>query len=259
MATKKAKKASKELRGSRVKFRFRRHVLPIVAGLVMFIAIFLLLNSQLISGVIAYQLYSKRVNVAAADATTSGYSVDPTAPPRIIINKINVTAPVNFTETRVNQYIFLQDLHDGTVHYPGTALPGQTGNVAIFGHSSGVWWEPGHYKFVFTLLDQLTYGDKIFIEYKGVRYIYQVYNTMVVQPDDMSVLNQTGSHMLTLITCTPVGTSAKRLIIQAQQISPKVPDSTGYGAPATLPSTAQGQSALPSSDASLWDALRHLF
>lgn len=260
MVSKSRVKAPKELRGSRVKLRFKRHVLPVLAGLFVCAAIFILLNAQLIIAQLEYQQRAQYVQTTSIPTTATVipvYHVNPSAPPQIIINKINVTAPVNFTETRINQYVFLQDLHNGTVHYPGTALPGQTGNVAIFGHSSGVWWEAGNYKFVFTLLDKLTYNDQIFVDYKGIRYVYQVYNTKVVMPDDMTVLNQGGNHILTLITCTPVGTSQKRLIVQAVQISPQVQTATTYDAPATLPTTAHNQAALPSSNPSFWGSLWH--
>lgn len=246
---------SSELTGSRVRLRFRRHLLPVLGGLTAFIAVFVLLNLQLIEGIIAYHMYHP-IDVNTLDASAAVFHPDPNAQD-IIINKINVQAPVNFTETRVNQWIFLQDLQSAVVHYPGTALPGQTGNVVIFGHSSGVPWEPGKYKFIFTLLDKLTYGDKIFVDYKGTRYTYQVYNTMIVMPNDMSVLNQSGTHMLSLITCTPVGTSQKRYIVQAVQISPQVSNGTNYDKPATLPQTAQPQMDLPG-DTSLWQQLLHL-
>src|SRR4030095_4689134 len=135
------------------------------------------------------------------------------APPKIIINKINVNAPVVFDQTTVNEGNFQKALQHGVVHYPNTALPGQQGNVVIFGHSSGQWWAPGDYKFIFSLLDKMSVNDEIVLDYKGMRYIYKVTSTQVVSPDTVSVLNQPpNEHALTLITCTPVGTNLKRLI-----------------------------------------------
>jgi len=170
----------------------------------------------------------------------------------VIINSINVSAPITF-ETQNNESVFLQDLQHGVVHYPETAAPGQEGNVAIFGHSSGVWWEPGNYKFIFTLLDKVKIGDKIFIDYQGTRYIYRVYATKVVAPTDLSVLQQGNGHQLTLITCTPVGTSTNRLIVSAEQYSPKPTASTTPVPTDTLPSGAKG--LLPGNSSSVWHDL----
>src|SRR6185437_11506988 len=141
----------------------------------------------------------------------------------------------------------------GVVHYPNTAVPGQEGNVVIFGHSSGVWWEPGSYKFVFTLLDKVQAGDKVFIDYQGTRYIYRITGTQVVSPDNLSVLNQGTGHDLTLITCTPVGTSTNRLIVHAVQYVPK-PVNNPSSQPAKLPTGAKG--ILPGNDSSTLHNLR---
>lgn len=113
----------------------------------------------------------------------------------------------------------MQDaLQDGVVHYPGTSLPGQTGNVVITGHSSYFPWDPGRFKDVFALLHDVVEGDKIVIYYEQDKYIYEVMETEVVLPEDIDVLKQTAQDKLTLITCTPVGTNLKRLIVYAEPI-----------------------------------------
>jgi sortase A len=251
------KKKSSELEGARVKLRFRKHILPPLAGLLVFLLVFGFFNSEYLSGRIAYYLYERHANVAALDTSTASSSIDKNAPPKVIINKINVNAPVIFDQTTVNEANFQKALQHGTVHYPNTAVPGQQGNVVIFGHSSGQWWAPGNYKFVFTLLNKLQYGDTIFVEYQGVRYIYRVSNISVVKPDDLSVLNQGGNSMLTLITCTPVGTSQKRLIVQAQQIVPKPASALDYNQAAKAPQ--QTTSNLPASSPSFWTSFKELF
>lgn len=109
-------------------------------------------------------------------------------------------------------------LKNGVVHYPGTSLPNQNGNVVITGHSSYFPWDPGRFKDVFALLHQLVEGDKIVVYYEQKKYIYQVTNIKVVMPDNVDVLKQTPTDQLTLITCTPVGTNLKRLIVTAQPI-----------------------------------------
>lgn len=256
MKSKTKKKKKPELAGTHVKLRFRKHFLPPLAGLLVAILVFGFFNSQLLSSHIAYYLDSRHP-AANLDSKTIASPIDKNAPPRIIINKINVNAPVIYDQKTVNEANFLQALHNGVVHYPQTSFPGQQGNVVIFGHSSGQWWAPGNYKFVFTLLDKLKLQDLIFLDYNGTRYIYRVYDITVVKPTDLSVLNQGSNNTLTLITCTPVGTSAKRLIVKATQTSPKVGSNFTSTKPAVLPTGVSGP--LPSNSSSFWSDLKALF
>ncbi len=114
----------------------------------------------------------------------------------------------------------MQDaLQDGVVHYPGTSLPGQTGNTVITGHSSYFPWDSGRYKDVFALLHDLVIGDRIVVYYDQDKYTYEVNEIDVVLPEDIDVLKQTPEEKLTLITCTPVGTNLKRLIISSEPIA----------------------------------------
>ncbi len=246
----------KELAGTKVKLGFKKHFVPPLVGLLVAISIFGFFNSQLLSARIAYWL-NERNHPVQPESIPVTSPVDINAPPAITISKIGVHAPVIFSQKTVDQTAFLQALHSGVVHYPDTALPGQTGNVVIFGHSSGQWWAPGNYKFVFTLLDKLQSQDLIFLDYQGTRYIYRVYDSFVVKPTDLSVLNQGSKNILTLITCTPVGTSTNRLIVRAQQVVPKVGYNTTSTKPATLPNGASG--SLPSSSSGFWSDLKSLF
>lgn len=109
-------------------------------------------------------------------------------------------------------------LKDGVVHYPGTSIPGESGNMAITGHSSYFPWDPGRFKDVFALLHEVVTGDKIVMYWEGKKYVYEVTEIKVVLPSDISILKQTPDSTLTLITCTPVGTNLKRLVVRAKPI-----------------------------------------
>ena len=204
-------------------------------------------DSQLLSAHIAQYQQSKQAKISRRVP-----ALDKNGPPRLIINSIHVNAPVTF-ETRTNADIFFQDLQRGVVHYPGTALPGQEGNIVIFGQSADQWWAVGHYKFVFTLLGKLNVGNQILLDYQGKRYVYKVYNYTVVSPLDLTSLNQSGSHVLTLITPTPIGTSTNRLVISASQVSPEVGNDFGFDKSAVLPPGAL--KTLPGDHYSLWHEL----
>ena len=216
MKKKQKKLKADELPGSRVKFSFRRHLLPPFIGLVMAFAVFGLMNSQIIVAKISEKTYQ-----TPAPTATVPESAPVDSAPKIIINSIGVKAPVIYDQRTVDEGAFQYALRSGVVHYPNTALPGKPGNVVIFGHSSGQVWAPGDYKFIFTHLEKLKDDDRIYIEYEGVRYIYSITGSKVVPPTQMSVLNPTADNTLTLITCTPVGTSKNRLIVTAKQIVPK--------------------------------------
>ena len=245
-----------ELAGGRINLHIKKQLLPPLAGILVAVLVFGFFNSQWLSARIAYYLDSRQPP-AVLDAQTIASKIDKNAPPRLKINRINVDAPIIF-ESRNNEAVFLDDLKHGVVHYPNTANPGQTGNVSIFGHSSGQWWAPGDYKFIFTLLDKVKLGDRIFIDYKGTRYIYKVTATKVVEPNDLAVLNQGSDNKLTLITCTPVGTSDKRLIVTAEQFVPKVGNNVNATTEkATQPPTST-TGKLPGNDSSFWHNLGQL-
>ncbi len=202
----------------KIKFSFVNHVLPPLIGLGVSLSIYALLNLPTFEAQAHY--YFSRI----IPPTTSANSLSSTKPSNqqstVIIPSIGVKAPVIY-EQRTDDASFAYALRNGVVHYGTTALPGEKGSVALFGHSSGVAWAPGNYKFVFTLLNKLQPGQQIIVDYQGVRYVYVVTGSKVVPPSDVSVLKTDGdSPKLLLITCTPVGTSKNRLIVEAKQIKP---------------------------------------
>ena len=253
----KPKHSNKQLPGSGVSTSFRKHVLPPLLGLFTMFVVLAWFNSQLIASKLAALTYKAPANVAAADEIAAQHKPDPNAPSRILINGIDVEAPVLFDQTTVNEANFQKALQNGVVHYPNTAKPGQPGNVVIFGHSSGQVWAPGNYKFIFSRLEKLKNEDKIFVDFQGFRYIYRVTESKVVPPTDLSVLNPTEENTLTLITCTPVGTNTNRLIIVARQVSPNPAQSTQPAEPAHAPHTELNQ--LPGNTPSSWRTITSVF
>jgi LPXTG-site transpeptidase (sortase) family protein len=112
-----------------------------------------------------------------------------------------------------------EGLKDGVVHYPGTAKPGQYGNVFMTGHSSYYPWDPGKFKDVFATLSKLEVGDRYYVYYNQKKFTYEVTEKKEVQPSNVDVLKQPDNEKIsTLMTCTPVGTALRRLIIKGIQI-----------------------------------------
>lgn len=140
----------------------------------------------------------------------------------LYVPKIKVSAPVVWDVTGGDDLNadMLKALQRGVVRYPQTALPNQIGNVFLTGHSSNYWWEKGGYKTIFALLDRLVVGDIIYVKYNGTLYTYKVNGQKVVKPNETSVLDPTKTPTLSLMTCTPTGTSLLRRIVTASLVSP---------------------------------------
>jgi len=112
------------------------------------------------------------------------------------------------------------DLVKSLIHYLPKTMPGELGNIAIFGHSTlPQLYKPNDYKSIFTFLPSLQKSDKIFIKVKDVIYQYEIFEMFVVDPSEVSVLDQQfDNSYLTLITCVPPGTYWKRLVVKAKLV-----------------------------------------
>lgn len=200
---------------------------------------------------------SKTVSATPIIVDSENTAVGPL--PKIIIPKINIEVPIIFDEPSITEESVQRALEEGTLHYGTTPNPGEKGNSVIFGHSSNNILNSGKYKFAFVLLNRLQPGDTFFVHYKGTRYIYKIFDTQVVKPTDVWVLNPTDKESsMTLITCDPPGTSLNRLVIFAEQISPDPSGNTEPSISATQPASVTTD-FLPSNAPSLWDRVRGWF
>jgi sortase A len=99
-------------------------------------------------------------------------------------------------------------LDRGVGHISGTALPGESGNIALAGHRDGF----------FRVLKDIRPGDEIELLTSGKKETYYVDQIVVVSPNDVSVLESGSSRSLTLVTCYPfyfIGSAPKRYIVKA--------------------------------------------
>jgi len=96
-------------------------------------------------------------------------------------------------------------------HIPGTALPGEGSNVGIAGHRD-TFFRP---------LEGIRVDDIIVLTTRAGEYRYRVVSSKVVSPNDVAVLDPTGSDVLTLVTCHPfyyVGSAPNRFIVRAARV-----------------------------------------
>lgn len=93
-------------------------------------------------------------------------------------------------------------------HIPGTALFGESGNVGLAGHRDTF----------FRRLKDIRPDDEIRVETPHGNFVYRVERTVVVEPTDVWVLDDTDDSILTLVTCYPftyVGSAPQRFIVRA--------------------------------------------
>lgn len=133
------------------------------------------------------------------------------------IKSLGLTAPVVYVQNE-DEMEFQEALASGVVHYPKTALPGEAGNVYIFGHSSDYLWSKGSYRTVFAALPQAEIGDEVKLSNsEGKVFTYIIVEKFITGPNDLSVLAQPKDRkMLTLQTSWPLGTALKRFIVRAE-------------------------------------------
>lgn len=120
----------------------------------------------------------------------------------------------------------------GVGHYPGTALPGAVGNVALAAHryTHGAPFEH---------VPTLRIGDAIVIETADGWFTYRYRNMEYVRPDEVGVLEPVPQRVgaapdgryLTLTTCSPMWSTEERLAAYAvfESFTPRA-----QGAPESL-------------------------
>lgn len=211
----------KKATDSAKKTRRKRHLIPILAGLaVVLLILFLQYNRLIFAPIMAYVSpgNAPASEIEALDPTiTQAVSPDP----RLIIPKLNVDVPVHFG---IPLSDVMSAMNNGVAHYRiagASAYPGEIGNFVITGHSAGDVYSSNPYKYIFSGLERLEDGDLIYVNYNSTRYTYKVTKKEVVEPSNVaSLVVNTDKPLLTLVTCTPLGTSRYRLLVTAEQISP---------------------------------------
>jgi LPXTG-site transpeptidase (sortase) family protein len=214
---------------------------------VLVIILFTFLNQYIIAPFIQPSRTVSSTPIIQSDNTVSADT-----PPSVTVPKINIQIPVNFAVSTTDENVVEEGLKSGVVHYASTVLPGQNGNAAYFGHSSGNIFNNGKYKFAFTLLHDLNTGDLFYINYGGKTYVYRIFDKQVVPPTAVSVIHDTHGKQATaqLITCDPPGISTNRLVVWGEQISPTPTANTN--APAEQTQNTGNPTALAGNGPSLW-------
>lgn len=216
-------KAQENLKNS----RRRRHLWPILVGTTLVTAIiFLQYNRLLFAPIMAYIApgNTKEPVISEVDPTITK---PPGPEPKLIIPKLNIDVPVHFGISNDNRTV-MNAMEHGVAQFaiPGAhALPGQSGNLVITGHSAGDIYSNNQYKFIFSGLERLQANDNIYINHNSTRYTYTITKFQTVEPTNVAALTSPSNNpQLILVTCTPLGTSRYRLLVYADQVAPNPQD-----------------------------------
>lgn len=138
----------------------------------------------------------------------------------LIIPKIHAKGKVVSNVDPSDERGYMEALKVGVAHAAGTQLPGDSGNIYMFAHSTDSPINIIRYNAVFYLLRELEMGDEIEVYYAGVKHRYIVIDKKIVEPTDVHYLTPTNGEdkeILILQTCWPPGTTLKRLLIFAEK------------------------------------------
>lgn len=122
----------------------------------------------------------------------------------ISIASIDLKLPILEGATKKN-------MRHAAAHMSETTPLGQIGNAAVAAHRAH---KEGR---LFNRLDEVKIGEEIIVQNDKQSYVYKVYNIVIVEPTDLSVLDKNDrDSVLTLITCDPMINPTHRLIVQAK-------------------------------------------
>jgi sortase A len=114
--------------------------------------------------------------------------------------------PTLGVEQSLHEGVTLTAIDRGPSHWPGTAMPGEVGNVVVAGHRV-THSRPFHD------LDLLRPGDPlVFTLTDGSRWTYELTGIEIVAPDAMHIVRQTPEATATLFACHPKGSAAQRIV-----------------------------------------------
>lgn len=172
-------------------------------------------QSNQTAGTVAQQIGGNTNSYNQASNLNPSTDIDQSIPGKIDIPANNISVPLTWTKDVKD---FDEDLKKGTVHYPGTVLPGQIGTSYVSGHSSGYLWDNSPYKTIFAGLGAVKDGTSFSVTVtlkngKQVRYHYVVAGRGEYKADDQAQFVNTADSVVALSTCWPVGTTARRLVL----------------------------------------------
>jgi LPXTG-site transpeptidase (sortase) family protein len=116
----------------------------------------------------------------------------------IEIPKIGITADLQ-------RGMSLTAINRGPGWWPGTAMPGELGNVVVAGHRTT-------YSRPFYRLNELASGDHVVFTTDRGRLVYEVRDVITVPENWIDIAAQSYAHTATLFACHPPGSARERIV-----------------------------------------------
>jgi sortase A len=140
------------------------------------------------------------------DVPTDLYSSEP------VIEVGSIEIPKIGVDMTMYEGIRMTTLDHGPGHWPGTAMPGEVGNVVVAGHRTSKHR-------VFRNVDQLVAGDQIIFRDGNGTHTYSVREVEIVPPTAVWIVNPTETPTATLFACHPPGSTAQRIVVFADLVT----------------------------------------
>ncbi len=108
--------------------------------------------------------------------------------------------------------VTLTTLNKGPGHWPGTALPSQSGNVVVAGH------RVTHSR-PFRHIDTMGPGDIVLFTVGSGQHTYTFAGNEIVPPTAVHIVNQSADKTATLFACHPPGSARFRFVVHLTYVS----------------------------------------
>jgi len=133
----------------------------------------------------------------------------------VIIPSLKVEAPVVISDTWEDKTV-TGLMEKGVVMLPTPWISGD--HKIITAHSSGAV-SLGSKAILFSKIDELKSGDLVYLLLNNQKTSYKVRNQIIVKPDEVDKVPKDGSPTLTLVSCWPVGSNSKRILVIADKVN----------------------------------------
>jgi LPXTG-site transpeptidase (sortase) family protein len=157
------------------------------------------------------EIRQREVNKKTERLEKSAEGIEQSKENRIIIPTALVDAPIL-------EGIDMEKLSEGVCHVSKSSAPGKGGNCIFEGHNIGEfgWWRT---QGPFSMLEILDQGIRIYVFYKGKKYVYKVKEKTSMDVNDPKLYDFSPGERLRLITCAaswdPTIATNRRIVIVA--------------------------------------------
>jgi sortase A len=137
---------------------------------------------------------------------------DAARPPVTDDTPLRITIPAIGVDQTIVQGVDWNALQQGVGMLVNGANPrNASDNVVLAAHND-------IYGQIFRHLDQLEPGDQFELQTQAGIYTYVVRETQIVEPDDVHVMENQGTALVTLISCYPYQVNTQRIVVVADRV-----------------------------------------